>query len=340
MGAQCSDDDRSSTEARGGDDARRKEYAAALERAAQRDARDWEGPSGPVCTVGNDDVTISVTPHDAGRISSIKAFGHELLLQYEPGMKVFRYGAFPMTPWVGRVGAGLLYSQGLTYQLPMNRPPYSMHGLGRLEKWSVVEQSANSVTVRFDLSAWWPWKAYSDLEISVAGTSAQITQTVVSQEAGLQESDARGADSHAAAFPAQLGLHPWFRRHLAPRDSDAPVRIDFAPDWQAEKGGNGLPTGRRITPLKGPWDDTFGWDSTMNSTMNLPMTAGLVWDDVELRIAADCSYGTVFNELEPAVCVEPQTSVPNALDAEPGQHMVRPGEPLVLTTNLSFATSR
>lgn len=306
-----------------------KEYAAALERAAQRDARDWEGPNGPVCTVGSGDVTISVTPHDAGRISSIKAFGHELLLQYEPGMKVFHYGAFPMTPWVGRVGGGLLYSQGLTYQLPMNRPPYSMHGLGRLEKWSVVEQSANSVTVRFDLSAWWPWKAYSDFSVSVSATSAQITQTVVSQESGSQSQE---GDSAGAAFPAQLGLHPWFRRHLAERASDSPVRIDFAPDWQAEKGGNGLPTGRRITPLEGPWDDTFGWDATM--------AAGLVWDDVELRMVSDCSYATVFNELEPAVCVEPQTSVPNALNVEPGQHMVSPGKPLVLTTNLSFATSR
>ncbi|MCI1914287.1 MAG: hypothetical protein LKJ05_00940 [Bifidobacteriaceae bacterium] len=297
------------------------EDAARLSRAKKVDDVEWPGPKGPQQVLSTDEVSVTITPHDAGRISSITAFGHEILRQYQPGMRVFQYGAFPMTPWVGRIGGGLLYSKGMTYQLPLNQPPFSIHGLGRLGEWStdevVTTADEQKASFSLDLSPWWPWSATTSMSVEARRNSVRITETLATD----------GED-----FPGQLGLHPWFRRHLNDDASDQEVSLQFYPDWQAQRGENGLPTGRRIAPTPAPWDDTFGFFPTLAAT--------LVWEDMEMHISTSHSYATVFSVPKDALCVEPQTSVPNALNAAPGIDRVSAARPLTLVTDLTFFSTK
>lgn len=293
-----------------------KDVVAAAQEAAQKvDSKPWPGPRGPVVTVGTHQVQVSVSPHDAGRISSIKAFGNEILRQYKPGMKVFQYGAFPMVPWAGRLGGGLLYFDGLTHQLPVNEAPHALHGLGRLSDWSTDSTADTAASFSLDISPWWPWKARAELSVEVKESTVRITEIL---------------SSKTDTFPGQLGLHPWFNRHLA--QTDEPVSLEFYPEWEAEKGANKLPTGRRIPPLKGPWDDCFGFFPTMS--------ANLVWHDVEMHITSSHAYATVFSVPQDAVCMEPQTSVPNALNFAPESNIVGPDRPLKLVTDLTFFSTK
>jgi aldose 1-epimerase len=305
---------------------------ARLSRARAVDDVDWPGPRGPQQVLHTDEVSVTLTPHDAGRISSITAFGHEILRQYQPGMRVFQYGAFPMTPWVGRIGGGLLYSQGRTYQLPLNQPPFSIHGLGRLGEWTtdeVIDSGAEQkASISLDLSPWWPWQATTSMSVEVKQASVRISETLaVSPDAATP-----GAGQESDSFPGQLGLHPWFRRHLNDDDSDDEASLEFYPDWQAQRGANGLPTGRRIAPMPAPWDDTFGFFPTLAAT--------LVWEDLEMHISTSHSYATVFSHLKDAICVEPQTSIPNALNAAPGVDVVSRDRPLTLVTDLTFFSTK
>ncbi|MCI1984641.1 MAG: hypothetical protein LKJ47_07755 [Bifidobacteriaceae bacterium] len=298
-----------------------------IARAKVVDDVDWPGPRGPQQELHTDEVSLTVTPHDAGRISSIKAFGHEILRQYQPGMRVFQYGAFPMTPWVGRIGGGLLYSKGRTYQLPLNQPPFSIHGLGRLGEWATDEvidtPEEQKASFSLDLSPWWPWQATTSMSVEVKKASVRITETLAA---------ATPASGKAEDFPGQLGLHPWFRRHLNDDESDEEASLEFYPDWQAQRGANGLPTGRRIAPMPAPWDDTFGFFPTLAAT--------LVWEDLEMHISTSHSYATVFSHPKDAICVEPQTSIPNAVNAAPGVDVVSPDRPLTLVTDLTFFSTK
>lgn len=270
----------------------------------------WPGPHGRRVRLGSDLVEVEVLPDDGCRMSSIRAFGHEILRQFVPGMAVFQYGAFPMVPWAGRLGGGLLYWNGCTHQMPVNRAPHALHGLGCFGQWEHASQDA----FYLDLDPWWPWPATAGLVVDVDGPTLTLTLSVEAQ---------------GRAFPAQLGLHPWFRRHLADVGSDAPVRLSTTPAWQAERGANGLPTGRRIAPTPQPWDDSFGFAPSFS--------AGLEWDNLSLSIASDHQVATLFTEKPDALCVEPQTSVPNALNSAPEDTLVKPNHRLSMTTTLTFA---
>jgi aldose 1-epimerase len=271
----------------------------------------WDGPRGQRVHFGGEGpVAVEVCPADGCRIVSLRAFGRELLRQWSPGRAVYQYGAFPMVPWVGRLGGGLLYWQGRTYQMPVNNAPHALHGFGCFGSWTVLDNGGFGC----DLGEWWPWPATAGFRVAVEGATVRLTQTVT---AGPQ------------SFPAQLGLHPWFRRHIDEDEADGAARVTMTPAWQAQRGANGLPTGVRIPPQPEPWDDCFGFDSGMSCRID--------WDEVTMRMESSAPCATVFSVPEDAVCVEPQTSVPNVLNSDPAATVVEAGQTLTLETTLTFS---
>lgn len=64
--------------------------------------------------------------------------------------------------------------------------------------------------------------------------------------------------SYADTFPASAGWHPWFAKKLTPQNTES-LQVLFDADWQEEAGSDELPTGNRISPQVGPWDDCFGF---------------------------------------------------------------------------------
>lgn len=130
-------------------------------------------------------------------------------------------------------------------------------------------------------------------------------------------------ETHGDSFPAQAGWHPWFRRTL---DGSAAV-LDFTPGWQEERGDDHLPTGRRIDPRPGPWDDCFGMPDGVDVTVTWPGV-------LALTVTSPEQWVVVYDEQEDAVCVEPQSGPPNGLNTAP--RLVTPIEPLETATTWTW----
>lgn len=255
------------------------------------------------------DVALTVHPDNGCRIGSLRVGGTELLRQ---GAK---YGCFPMVPWCGRIARGQFRNGGELHQMPINAAPHAIHGTGRNLRWRTARSSATEAVFTYDLSdpaAPWPYPG-------------RVTQVVELAEDGGSLTLTMGVEAAADSFPAQAGWHPWFRRDLD--DGGECARIDFAPEWQEERGADHLPTGRRIPSKPGPWDDCFGMPRGVDVTVTWP-------GRLELRVTSRAEWVVIYDEQDAAVCVEPQSGPPNGLNTLP--RLVTPIDPLEISTTWSW----
>ncbi|MEV8530785.1 aldose 1-epimerase [Streptomyces sp. NPDC051211] len=246
---------------------------------------------------------VTVDQENGCRISSLRVDGSELLRQGE------KYGCFPMVPWCGRIELGQFRNGGERHQMPVNSAPHAIHGFGRDAAWKQARSGPAEAAFVYDLADPWPYPG-------------RVTQTVELTESSLTL--AMGIETYADSFPAQAGWHPWFRRHLGYGED---VRIGFEPEWQEERGKDHLPTGRRIDPQPGPWDDCFGMPYGVDVTLTWPGA-------LELRITSRAEWVVVYDEEQEAVCVEPQSGPPNGLNTLP--RLVTPVDPLEVATTWTW----
>ncbi|MCC5476980.1 aldose epimerase family protein [Streptomyces barringtoniae] len=257
-------------------------------------------------TAGNAEVHVS--PANGGRISSLKVNALELLRQGP------RYGCFPMVPWCGRIRDGRFLDGGTVRQMPLNSPPHAIHGTTRDGAWRTARVSENEAVITYDLVDPWPHPGRVTHVVTLAEDGLTLTMSVEARD-----------DS----FPAQIGWHPWFNRTLAGEDGAVgeDVTVRFEPAWQEERGDDHLPTGNRIDPKPGPWDDCFGMPGGVDVSLTWP-------GQLELKVTSREEWVVVYDEQAEAVCVEPQTGPPNGLNTLP--HLVTPLEPLEASTTWSW----
>ncbi|MER6673742.1 aldose 1-epimerase [Streptomyces sp. NPDC000983] len=248
------------------------------------------------------DAEVTVQPGNGGRIGGLRVGGTELLRQGE------RFGCFPMVPWCGRTRDGRFLDGGVVRQMPLNAPPHAIHGTARDGAWRTARAGADEAVITYDLVEPWPHRARVTQVVALAEDSLTLTMSV---------------ETYQDSFPAQIGWHPWFHRTLGGTD----VTLDFSPAWQEERGADHLPTGKRIDPEPGPWDDCFGMPEGVDVTLTWP---GLL----ALKVTSPESWVVVYDEQEEAVCVEPQTGPPDGLNTLP--RLVTPLEPLEATTTWSW----
>ncbi len=253
-------------------------------------------------TAGDAELTIS--PENGCRIESLRIGGSELLRQGE------RFGSFPMVPWCGRTENGIFRNGATTHQLPVNAAPHAIHGTVRDVPWKTARVSATEAVFTCELGDPWPY-------------TGKVTQVFELAEDSLTLRF--GVETYDASFPAQAGWHPWFLRNLGKGGQD--VRLDFTAAWQEERGDNHLPTGRRIDPLPGPWDDCFGMPGGVDVTLTWP-------EELELKVAGRTEWVVIYDEPEDAVCVEPQSGPPNGLNTHP--RLVTPIDPLEIESTWSW----
>ncbi|MFF3766140.1 aldose 1-epimerase [Streptomyces sp. NPDC001922] len=256
-------------------------------------------PDGGV-RLGAGDAELTVLPALGCRIGSLRIGGTELLRQGPD------HGAFPMVPFCGRTENGRFRNGGTVHQLPLNSPPHAIHGTGRDAEWSIARTEKASAVFTYDLADPWPYPG-------------RVTQLVELTEDSLTLT--MGVETIDDSFPAQVGWHPWFLRNLGTGGADAV--IDFAPAWQEERGTNHLPTGRRIDPLPGPWDDCFGMPDGVEVTLTWP-------EELELTVTSRGEWVVIYDEQPEAICVEPQSGPPNGLNTAP--RLVTPVQPLEMAT--------
>ncbi|MFE2145972.1 aldose 1-epimerase [Streptomyces sp. NPDC059456] len=242
---------------------------------------------------------VTIDQENGCRIGSLRIDGTELLRQGP------HYGAFPMVPFCGRTANGRFQDGATVHQLPINQPPHAIHGFGRDAAWRPAGVTGTTAAFTYDLAEPWPYPGRVT-QIFELGTDA-LTVTM-------------GVETYGDSFPAQAGWHPWFRRNLGTGGED--VRLDFAPSWQEERGDDHLPTGKRIDPLPGPWDDCFGMPEGVEATLTWPGA-------VELKITSRAEWVVVYDEQPEAVCVEPQSGPPNGLNTLP--RLVSPVDPLEIS---------
>ncbi|MBH5135260.1 aldose 1-epimerase [Streptomyces sp. PU10] len=247
------------------------------------------------------DAEATVLPGNGGRIGGLRVGGTELLRQGE------RYGCFPMVPWCGRIRDGRFSDGAVVHQMPLNSPPHAIHGTARDAAWRTARVTANEAVLTYDLTDPWPYTGRVTQVIALAGDALTLTMSV---------------ETYESSFPAQVGWHPWFNRTLDGENGTG-VEIAFDPAWQEERGDDHLPTGNRVDPKPGPWDDCFGMPDGVDVTLTWP-------GRLALKVTSREQWAVVYDEQEAAVCVEPQTGPPNGLNTLP--RLVTPLEPLEATT--------
>lgn len=249
------------------------------------------------------DVELTIRPQHGCRVASLTIGGTEVLRAGD------QYGSFPMVPWCGRVGNGVFLNGDVPHQLPLNAPPHAIHGTGRDAVWRTARASKSEAAFTYDLDEPWPYTGRVTQTFELTGDALTLTL---------------GIETYGNSFPAQAGWHPWFLRNLG---SGEDVRIDVDAAWQEERGEDHLPTGRRIPPLPGPWDDCFGMPDGVSVTLTWP-------EQLELTVAGRAEWVVIYDEQSEAVCVEPQSGPPNGLNTHP--QLVTPIEPLEIATTWSW----
>ncbi|MFR9724467.1 aldose 1-epimerase [Streptomyces sp. MS19] len=252
------------------------------------------------------DTELTVRPDQGARLSSLRIAGTEVLRQGD------RYGSFVMAPWCGRTRDGRFTDGGTVHQLPRDAGPHAIHGTVRRRAWRTVRADAGSAAFLCDLTDPWPWPGRVTQLVELAPDGGGLTLTL-------------GVETLGDSFPAQAGWHPWFLRALAPGGRDVEIGFDAA--WQEERGEDHLPTGRRIAPEPGPWDDCFGMPDGVDVTLTWP-------ELLELKVASRAPWAVVYDEMAEAVCVEPQSGPPDGLNSAPRR--VTELEPLEISTTWTW----
>lgn len=240
------------------------------------------------------DVRATILPDDGGRVGSLVVGGRELLVTGDPDQK--RWGSYPMVPFAGRIRDGRFSFRGASHQLPLGSPPHAIHGVVWDRPWRVEDAH----TLSIDLDERWPYRGRAVQRLTLDENEMTFQLTLEAAE----------------AMPATIGWHPWFRRVI---DSGSPpVVVDFAADEMLVRDPSGMPSGERVAPPPGPWDDAF---------TGVHRDPAVVWPGLlRLTLSSSCRWWVVYTQPEHAVCVEPQSGPPDAVNGTP--QVVEPGSPL------------
>ena len=246
-----------------------------------------------VVTLRAGDAQLTIDPAAGGRFASLVVGEHELLVT--EGLGPIEWGCFPMAPFAGRIRDGRFTFRGLVHQLERNLPPNAIHGTvftrpwdvtAFTRPWDVTARAVDRAELAAELGPSWPFRG-------------RVTQTLALRPDGLEASLELKADE---SMPAWLGWHPWFRREVAGVTAD----LDFAAEWMYARGPDGLPTGELVPPTSRPWDDAF---------LGVRSPIHLTWTGVlSLEVTATAGIWVVYDQRPYAICLEPQTAPPDALN--------------------------
>lgn len=254
---------------------------------------------------------IAIDPSAGARLSSWRAGDLEVLDRYSSAP--VNWGMYPMAPWAGRVRDNTVRAADVAATLPVTHEPWALHGTVLAAAATIDDirhgSDAASARVSFANHPGWPWPIRVVVEYLL--TAAELTTVI---EVQAEESS-----------PAVVGWHPWFRRQL---ERGGPARWSLPAVAQAERGADALPTGRLLAydPDAGPFDDAF----------HVPTgRAEIEWPGaLRIDVAWDGQWCVVFDELPPALCIEPQSGPPNGVNDGLGQPIpqAEPGQPHRMVT--------
>ncbi|MFT7484512.1 MAG: aldose 1-epimerase [Candidatus Paceibacteria bacterium] len=245
---------------------------------------------------------IQIDPACGARLASLCIDGQELLISRH--VDPMRWGCYSMVPFAGRVRDGRFKFDGQDHELPRNLPPHAIHGTCFTREWEQL--ATDQFTV--DLGPDWPFAGFATQQYTLSAKALTLRLEVHALD---------------VPFPASIGWHPWFRRQL----SDGSIaRLKFTALEMYQRSADGIPSGELVAPGPGPWDDCF---------RGMQGAPRIEWGDrLRLQLESNCSHWVVYDEPSDAICVEPQTGEPDALNRTP--KLVSVDSPLCLELRLSW----
>jgi aldose 1-epimerase len=236
-----------------------------------------------------------------GRLASFVVDGRELLVTGDPNP--FRWGSYVMAPFAGRLRDGRFDFAGRTWQMPLNMAPHAIHGVAYDRAWKQVDER----TLEIELGAPWPFAGRVVHRIDLRPERCDFRLELIADE----------------SMPAAVGWHPWFARRPVAVAPDAraagELELEFEAGGMYERAVDGIPTGRLVDPTPRPWDDCFA---------DVRRPPVLRWPGfLALTVESTAPAWVVYDEPDNAICVEPETAAPDALNRSP--EIVSPGRPLV-----------
>jgi aldose 1-epimerase len=234
---------------------------------------------------------LTVHPEDGGRLGRLEVGGWPLL-QHHPSRGPMGWGSFPMVPWAGRVRHGQFLFDEQRYRLPINLAPHAIHGTAFTAEWEVLDAGQDYCDLQCDLT--WPFggTAHQHIQLLEGGLTCILT-----------------VYANALPMPAVLGWHPCF---VKPAHAD----LHFARMYRRDLDGIAVAT--LVEPAPHPWDDCF-----IEPIGPLRM----YHPGLTVTVASDCDHWVVFDHLDDALCIEPQSGPPDAFTIG-GAARLEPGDML------------
>jgi galactose mutarotase-like enzyme len=192
-----------------------------------------------------------------------------------------------MAPWTGRLRHGEFAFEGRQFNMPITLGEHAIHGTVWNQPWRQVHDHVLEVS----LGEHWPVPGWARQEFALADDYLRLRLSVHTLE---------------QPFPASIGWHPWFRRRL---DRGEEARLSFAAESIYGVDEEQIPTGKVHSPPPGPWDDCF------KDLMHSPRIS---WPGcVALQLESTFDHWVVYDQPAHALCVEPMSGPPNALNMSP-----------------------
>lgn len=258
----------------------------------------------------NERAIAVVDSQDGGRLTSLIIDGLEVLRDetFNTDHSIFGYGSFPMAPYAGRIRNGKFEFAGTEYQLSnLADYPHAMHGTVIYQEWETAFASATKFKINTKVEEGWPFTAAVSQTFELGSNYLQISMELIADQ----------------QMPAWIGFHPWFRKEIAGNKLE--LTANFTQMYVRDDDKVATKTISSPKPL--PWDDCF-----VGETPDIKLTWGNL---LTLDLTSNFPYWVIYSAPEDALCVEPQSAPPNALELEKAQ-ILAAGESLVLNFKLQY----
>jgi aldose 1-epimerase len=270
----------------------------------------------PGLTLDGGDWEAGLLPEQGGRLTSLTFRGVEVLRSMEEGAAdPLDSACFPLVPYCNRISDGTFAWLRDEVQLPRNFAPEtaSIHGLGWQGSWNVVSSRDFKCAMeqRFDglgPRPWkgaidnWPWAYHAEQRVRLGEKGCAITLNLTNLS--------------NVPMPAGLGFHPYFRRRPETR-----VTFNSNGIWLVDEAQ--IPTGE--IALSDHFADFAQGAALPAQTIDhcYMLWNGTARIEDDLGSIALTARGAPFlhvyaPEDGSALCLEPVSHMPDALNQSPG----------------------
>ncbi len=270
---------------------------------------------------------LAVRPDLGGSLSGLWHHDTPVLRSTEPGLLTGprQSACFALLPYSNRIGNRQFNWQGKHYRIQRNFDSslHSLHGVGWLRSWQVLEQDATHLTLGYEHVSddHWPF--------------AFAAYQCISLTPGALRLELRLRNTDRLEQPSGLGWHPYFLR----RESSH-LTMDVEKRWETD--AQLLPTHANICDGVDAPVATLALDHCLGGWRGV---ARIRDERFVLRLSSSLTYVVVFTPSgQPHFCVEPVSHVNNAIQhADPaaqGLVTLAPGETLTASLTLEVETVR